>query len=240
MAEGTRRQMSTSIGEDAPGATPDVAQAALTAGPGSAAGSEAAAGQDAAAGQAAASAPARPPLQNPNSPPVLAKLTPPFSVRVSQLFWVLSFVVGGFAVVYFFVIRRHQLPLIQERVALVDPDRAERTYAVAADILYWSVFSIWVTILLVQITLLVSFMARRPNVRWWQLLTLAVQAVVFVLALDLALTGTRAEPLHIIVAAQCALVLLALLCAVLPPAMAWSARRQDVVRHQRDDASLAT
>jgi hypothetical protein len=47
---------------------------------------------------------------------VLVKLTPPLSVRMSQLFWILSFAVGGFTAIYFFIIRQEQLPLIADLV----------------------------------------------------------------------------------------------------------------------------
>ena len=116
--------------------------------------------------------PQRPPLASPNTAPVLTKLTPPFSVRVAELFWILSFFVGGFAIVYYFIIRKEQLPLISDAFRLVDATRAEQTYTTAADIIFWSVFGVLVGVLLVQITLLVSFMGRRPQIRWWQLLTL--------------------------------------------------------------------
>lgn len=176
--------------------------------------------------------PARPTLANPNTAPVLAKLTPPFSIRVAELFWILSFIGGGFAIVYLFIIRKEQLPLISDAVRTVDATRSEQTYATAADIVFWSVFGVLVGVLLVQITLLVSFMARRPQMRWWQLLTWVVQVVTIGLALDIVLTGERAAPLRLILAAQCALVLLALLASVMPKALAWSARKHDVVRQQ--------
>ncbi|MFE5407220.1 hypothetical protein [Microbacterium sp. NPDC056569] len=181
--------------------------------------------------------PARPSLENPNAAPVLTKLTPPFSVRMTQLFWILSFFIGGFAVVYMVIIRKEQLPLIADAVRLVDSARADETYTTAADIVFWSVFGVLVAALLVQITLLVSFMARRPKVRVWQLLTWVVQVLTLVLALDLAFTGERAEPLRLILAAQCGLVLLALLSSVMPKAIAWSARQRDVVPHQKDSAA---
>ena len=180
--------------------------------------------------------PQRPPLANPNTAPVLTKLTPPFSVRVAELFWILSFFVGGFAIVYFFIIRKEQLPLISDAFRVVDGSRAEQTYTTAADIIFWWVFGALVGVLLVQITLLVSFMARRPQIRWWQLLTWVVQVVTLALSLDLALTGERAAPMRLILAAQCGLVLLALLASVMPKALAWSARKHDVVRHQQVDS----
>lgn len=180
--------------------------------------------------------PQRPTLKNPNAAPVLTKLTPPFSVRVAELFWILSFFIGGFAVVYSVIIRREQVPLIADAVRAVDPARNEQTYTTAADIIFWSVFAVMVSVLLVQITLLVSFMARRPQVRWWQLVTWVIQVVALALSLDLALTGQRAVPLRLILAAQCGLVLLALLASVLPKALAWSARKHDVIRHKQDVA----
>jgi hypothetical protein len=165
---------------------------------------------------------------------VLTKLTPPFSVRVSELCWILSFFAGGFAVVYFFVIRKEQLPLISDAVRTVDATRSDQTYSTASDIIFWSVFGVMVAMLLLQITLLVSFMARRPQMRWWQLLTWVVQVATLAVSLDIALTGERAAPLRLILAAQCGLVLLALLASVMPKALAWSARQHDVVRQQVD------
>ncbi|MEV8266887.1 hypothetical protein [Microbacterium sp. NPDC076911] len=174
--------------------------------------------------------PARPSLESENAPPILAKLTPPFSVRVSQLFWILSFIIGGSAVVYSFIIRETQLPLIADLARTVEADRDARTYTAAADIIYWSMFALMVAVILVQITLLVSFMARKPNVRWWQLLTFCVQVATFSLGIELVITGEQAQPLRYLVVAQCALVLLALFFSILPGAMRWSARKRDVVR----------
>src|SRR5690606_4799076 len=117
-------------------------------------------GRAAAPAEAPHEAPARPPLANPNAPPVLVKLTPPFSVRLCQFLWILSFAGGGFTTVYFFVIRAELLPLMADRAREVTPDRADATYEAAADIVFWVVFAIIVGTLLVQITLLVSFMGR--------------------------------------------------------------------------------
>ena len=46
--------------------------------------------------------------------------------------------------------------------------------------------------------------------------------------------------MRLILAAQCGLVLLALLASVMPKALAWSARKHDVVRHQRGDAAAGS
>jgi hypothetical protein len=175
-------------------------------------------------------APERPPVVNPNAAPVLVKMTPPFSVRVSQFLWILSFAVGGFTVVYFFVIRQTQLPLIADVVRGVADSRAEQTYETAAEVVFWVVFGVMVAALLTQITLLVSFMSRRPKVRWWQLGTLVVQVLLLLLATELVAIGERGQPLRLLLAAQCGFVLLALLASVLPAAIAWSARQHDIRR----------
>lgn len=175
-------------------------------------------------------APARPPLDSPNAPPVLVKLTPPFSVRMSQLLWILSFAVGGFTTVYFFVIREELLPLIADVARGVSPGRADETYDSTADIVFWVVFAIIVGTLLVQVTLLVSFMARRPHIRWWQLLTCGLQAMLVLLSPEWVALGEQGSPLQPLLAAQAGLVLLALLCGILPRAIAWSARRHDIRR----------
>lgn len=174
--------------------------------------------------------PSRPPLANPNAAPVLVKIAPPFSIRLTQFLWLLSFAVGGFCAVYLFVIRQKLLPLITETAKGVTEGRSEQTYESAADIVFWIVFGTLVGLLLVQITLLVSFMARRPQVRWWQLLTLALLALLAVLSPEWVAQGAEGAPLRPLLAAQAALVLLALLISVLPRAGAWSARRFDVRR----------
>lgn len=175
-------------------------------------------------------APARPPTASPNAAPVLVKVTPPFSVRMCQLFWILSFALGGFTTVFFFIIRQELLPLISDRVRRVVEGRSDETYDAAADIVFWIIFGLMVTILLVQITLLVSFMSRRPKVRWWQLSTLGLQLILFMLSTEWVALGERRESLLLLLAAQTGLVVLALLFSVLPKAMAWTARRHDVRR----------
>lgn len=174
--------------------------------------------------------PERPPVEHPSTAPVLVTSTPPFSIRLAQFFWIFSFAVGGFTVVYYFVIRETQLPLIADLVRTVVEGRSDQTYETAADIVFWVLFGIMVAILLVQITLLVSFMSRRPKVRWWQLATLAIQGLVLLLARELVALGDRGDPLGPLLAAQGALVVLALLCSVLPKAIAWSARQHDIRR----------
>jgi hypothetical protein len=175
-------------------------------------------------------APERPPVASPLAAPVLVKLTPPFSVRLSQVFWILSFAVGGFTAVYFFVIRQTQLPLIADVVRGVSEGRSDQTYETAAEIVFWVVFGLLVATLLTQITLLVSFMSRRPHVRWWQLATLVVQVLLLLLSMELVAVGEEGQQLRPLLAAECGLVVLALLWSVLPGAIAWSARQHDVRR----------
>jgi hypothetical protein len=175
-------------------------------------------------------APERPSVANPNAPPVLVKLTPPFSVRMSQFFWILSFAVGGFTTVYFFIIRQSQLPLIADVVRGVSEERSDQTYETAAEIVFWIVFGVLVATLLTQITLLVSFMSRRPHMRWWQLATLVLQVLLLLLSMELVAVGEQGQPLRPLLAAQCGLVLLALLLSVLPGAIAWSSRQHDIRR----------
>ena len=157
-------------------------------------------------------------------------MTPPFSVRMSQLFWILSFAVGGFTAIYFFIIRQEQLPLIAESVRGVVEGRSDETYDTAADIVFWIVFGTMVAILLIQITLLVSFMSRRPKIRWWQLATFGLQLVLLLLSMEWVALGERRESLLLLLAGQAGLVLLALLCSIMPKAMAWTARQHDVRR----------
>ena len=138
--------------------------------------------------------------------------------------------VGGFTAVFFFIIRKEQLPLISDLVRTVSEGRSDQTYDTAADIVFWIVFGVMVAVLLTQVTLLVSFMSRRPHVRWWQLATLGVQVVLLLLSTEWVALGERRESLLLLLAAQAGLVLVALLFSTLPGAIAWSARQHDVRR----------
>lgn len=175
-------------------------------------------------------APTRPPVRGVSAAPVLVKVPPPFSIRLSQFLWIISFAVGGFTAVYFFIIRQELLPLIADVARGVTEGRDDATYKTAADIVFWVVFAVMVAVLLVQITLMVSFMSRRPNVRWWQLATLAVQVLLVLLSPEWVALGQRGEPIPAFLAAQAALVLLALLAGILPKGIRWTARQHDVRR----------
>lgn len=180
--------------------------------------------------------PDRPSLRSRNAPPVIVKQPPPLSVRLSQLLWVLSFFAGIAGIVYFFVIREDQLPLIVEAVRGVDTSRADDTYTRAGDIVFWSMFAVMVFVLFWQILLLVSFMGRRSGVRWWQLATLIVQGLFYSLGLEMVAGGENGAVLRQIVYAQVGLVLLGLLMSTFPAAISWTARKHDVRRVGVDEA----
>lgn len=167
---------------------------------------------------------------NPNAAPVVAKVPPPASIRLAQLFWVLSFAVSGFCIVYFFIIREDQLPIISDVVRGVAEGRAEETYTAAADIIFWSVFAVMVSLLIIQIVLLVSFMSRRPGIRWWQFGTFVVQFILLALSLELVATSGDGQVLRQLLPIQAIFVLLALLISTMPAALRWTARGVDVRR----------
>ncbi len=186
-----------------------------------------------AAPQAAAprrEAPERPPLASPNKAPVLTKVPPPFTVRLSQFLWVLSLLAGAIAVVYVFVIREDQLPLISDAVRAVAEGRSDETYTTAADIIYWSIFGIAVGLTLIQVVLLVSFSNRKPNVRWWQLGTVIAQILLFLLSLEIVAVGENGPLIRQVLLAQWGLALLALLFGAFRNALQWTARKHDVRR----------
>ncbi len=173
-------------------------------------------------------APPRPTLAGKPPAPVIVKLPPPFSVRVSQVCWVLSMLASAASIVYLFIIRLPQRPDIIERIQQVDSSRAEATYETAADILFWCVFGALVVIVAAQVTLQVSFANRRPKTRWWLFGTLLVQAAVYLLARELVTMGDRGLPLDRLLLAALALGVLGLLLSLLPGALRWTARRHDV------------
>jgi len=175
-------------------------------------------------------APARPTLAQKAAPPVLVKLPPPFTVRVSQLLWILSLLTAAVAVVYAFIIRTEQLKPLEKMIKGVVKGRAAETYTSAAEILYWCVFGGMLLVILLQLVYFVSFMNRKPNVRWWQLATLVLQGIVLALVHEFIALGDRGQPLQLMLLAQLGLAALAFLVSLLPPALHWSARRHDVRR----------
>jgi hypothetical protein len=177
-------------------------------------------------------APARPSLHDKPGAPVLVRVPPPFSVRLSQLAWALSLAVGATAVVYLFVIRQPQLPEIVALIKGVDETRADATYQTAADIIFWTVFGAMVLVLLVQVTLLVSFSNRRPHARWWLLATVLLSGAIFLACREIVAVGDRGVPLVQIMLVQLGLAVLGLLFAAFPGALKWTARRHDVRRDE--------
>ncbi len=178
--------------------------------------------------------PARPALHDKAAAPVMVKMPPPASVRLAQISWILSLVVGGIAIGYMFVIRQPILPDIEALIRDVDPERLDETVTAAADILFWSVFGALVAVMLVQITSLVSFGNRRPRARWWMLGILLFQGVAFLAARQLIAVGDRGIPLERLLLIQLGLSLLGLLFSLLPGALRWTARKHDIRRGDPD------
>lgn len=173
--------------------------------------------------------PPRPALTTTNHAPVVAKVPPPFSVRLSELFWILSLAVGAVGVVYLFIIRADQTAHIADRVRGVDAGRADETIEATADIVYWSLFGVLVAVVLLQVLFLVSFANRRAGARWWLLGTVLLHAVAFIAAREFS-GESSADPLRLILLIQGGLAVVGLLWSVLPAALRWTARGIDVRR----------
>lgn len=174
--------------------------------------------------------PARPSLQDKAAAPVIVKLPAPFFVRASQVAWFLSLLAGAAAIVYLFVIRQTQLPLIADMARAVDATRAEATYTSAADIIFWSVFALAVTVVFLQIVFQVSFSNRRPHARWWQFGSILFQAGLVLIARQMIAVGERGVLLDQILLIQLGLAVFGLLLSLLPQALRWTARQHDIRR----------
>lgn len=175
-------------------------------------------------------APLRPALYNKEGMPVLVKMPPPASVRLAMVCWILSLIAGAAGAAYLFIIRIPQLPEIADVFRDVEPDRADETYELAADIVFWSVFGVLVAVLLIQITLLVAFSNRRPRMRWWIFGSTILLGIVFVLSREIIMVTERGVPLERILLIQLALLVLGILLSILPGALRWTARKHDVRR----------
>jgi hypothetical protein len=186
---------------------------------------------------AKAAKPERPALHDKAAAPVLVKMPPPAAVRLAQISWVLSLIVGAIAVGYLFVIRQMIDPDVEAIVRGVDDTRPGETVSTAADIIFWCVFGALVTVLLVQITSLVSFNNRRNNARWWMLGILLFLAVSVLAARHFVAVGDRGIPLDRLLLIQLGLSGLGLLFAVIPAALRWTARKHDIRRGPSGDSA---
>ncbi len=155
---------------------------------------------------------------------------PPSLVRLSQLAWMAGMGVTGFMIVYMFIIRETQLPLLTDLIRAIDDTRAEETYATAADIIFWTLFGTLVVLAVTQIIMLMSMMNRRPGARWWQVGSLVVQTVAVGAVSEFLGSGERGELLRQAGPLGLGLGVLGLLISLLPPVLRWSAARVDVRR----------
>lgn len=176
----------------------------------------------------ARSAPPRPALTGKESAPIIVKRPPPVSVGIAVIILVLSLVAGAVGVVYLFIIRETQLAEIVDAIKAVDSERADETYQLAADIIYWALFGGLAAIMLMQITFIVSFTNRRTRARWMIFASLLVLTALYVPAHEVVAVGERGAPLQQVLLLQLALGALGLAITLLPPALQWTARRHDV------------
>lgn len=174
--------------------------------------------------------PERPALTSSNLPPVVERKPPPITVRLCQLAWIFSIVIGAFAIVYAFIIRESQLPLLNDTIRKINDARADETYDLIADILFWALFGALVVVVMMNIIFLMSFMNRRPSIRWWQFTSILLLSFVVAMAFELLGKGERGLLLRQVLLVMLGLAVLALLLSLLPPVLRWSRARIDVRR----------
>jgi len=175
-------------------------------------------------------APERPPLVKASSAPVVDNRPPPILARLSQIAWVGSIGFTGFMIVYMFIIRETQLPLLAALIRGIDDSRADETYDTATDIIFWTLFGTLVVLVVVQIIMLMSMMNRRPGARWWQTSSLALQTVAVGAVAEFLGEGERGQLLGQAGPVALGLGVAGLLISLLPPVLRWSAARIDVRR----------
>ena len=155
---------------------------------------------------------------------------PPILARLSQIAWVASIGFTGFMIVYMFIIRETQLPLLTDLIRGIDDTRAQETYATATDIIFWSLFGTLVVLAVAQIIMLMSLMNRRPGARWWQIASLVLQTVAVGAVAEFLGSGERGELLRQAGPLALGLGVVGLLISLLPPVLRWSAAHIDVRR----------
>ncbi|WP_167042682.1 hypothetical protein [Salinibacterium sp. ZJ454] len=166
--------------------------------------------------------PPRPEMSNRAPAPIPPTIPPPRAVKVSRVFWLLSFVAGLTGMVFAFFARDTQLTELQSLVTDLQPDRDAETVKTAATIVFWGSLGALAAVVLAEAILLAAMMRRRGGARWLLLLLLLVHGAVAVLvAAFVVRQGDAGLTVLALVAAQLLLAALGWIVSFLPGAGRW-------------------
>lgn len=167
-------------------------------------------------------------------PPMMAATPPTATVAVARSLWLASFVVGAAALVVAFLTRDAQLAQLRDLVEdIAGTMTTARRDSVTTTIFLGSLGVLAVFIGL-EALLLRSMSARRPNMRWFLLLALALHIAVGTFATGFVSLGDQGLIVTVFLIGEAVLASLALVVTFLPGTRAWFHRQPEPAGNQPD------
>lgn len=172
--------------------------------------------------------PARPPMSDDSKPPVLRKIPMPRVIRIARTFWILSFVLGGAAVLITFLSHGSITAELTTTLVRLTPGYTEDEVATFVDVVYWSSIAGLGLVITSEAILLAFILNRRGGARWWQLLVLVLHVVVVVVALAFIAIGAWGTLVALLLVAGLALAVIGWVLCLLGPAGRWFRLKDEV------------
>ena len=172
--------------------------------------------------------PARPPMSDDSKPPVLRKIPVPRVVRIARTFWILSFVLGGAAVLITFLSHGSITAELTTTLVRLTPGYSEDEVATFVDVVYWSSIAGLGLVIMSEAILLAFILNRRGGARWWQLLVLVLHVVVVVVALAFIAIGDWGTLVALLLLAGLALAVTGWVLCLVGPAGRWFRLKDEV------------
>ena len=154
-------------------------------------------------------------------PPVLRKIPVPKVVKAARTLWILSFVLGGAAVLIAFVSREPLIAELTETIGRLAPGYSEEDVSALVGLVYWSSIAGLGLVIAIEAILLAFLMNRRGGARWLQLPVLVLQAGVVVVASAFITVGEWGGVVELLLLAGLLLALAGWILCILPPAHRW-------------------
>jgi hypothetical protein len=172
--------------------------------------------------------PARPPMSDDSKPPVLRKVPVPRVVRIARTFWILSFVLGGAAVLITFLSHGSITAELTTTLVRLTPGYSEDEVATFVDVVYWSSIAGLGVVIMSEAILLAFIVNRRGGARWWQLLVLVLHIGVVVVALAFIAIGDWGTLVTLLLLAGLALAVTGWILGLVGPAGRWFRLKDEV------------
>ena len=160
-------------------------------------------------------------MSDDTKPPVLRRIPVPRVVKVARTLWILSFVLGGAAVFIAFISQDTLIAELTETIGRLAPGYSEDDVSALVDAVYWSSIAGLGLVITIEAVLLAFVMNRRGGARWLQLLVLALQTGVVLVASAFITVGDWGGLVELLLLAGLALAVVGWVLCLVAPARRW-------------------